>query len=236
MKLLSDVRSLEPARDAFPLPPPMPPLSERTLTPAPSGPTLSQNPAKMEERTLCEDALRGDVRAWNTLVQRHNHRVVVSLLARGVRIDRAKDIAQDAWIRLIEQQREGRLSHLQLPGLAVAQAGFLAMEAARRAKKTEPIESDAEDVVDPSADAETRLLTEEGLARAERILARCSPSAKNVFRLAYGGEGLDHADIAARLGLSLQRVRQIVCEVRKQLRSAVLGAGHACHASERRHE
>ena len=216
MKLLSDAQALEPVRGHVPMPP--------ALTPAPREHSQPTSLAKMEERALCEDALRGDVAAWNALVQRHNHRVVVSLLARGVRIDRAKDIAQDAWIRLIEQQREGRLSHLQLPGLAVAQAGFLAMEAARRAKKTEPIESDAEDIVDPSANAEMRLLTGERLARAERILARCSPSAKNVFRLAYGGEGLDHADIATRLGLSLQRVRQIVCEVRKQLRGAVEGS------------
>ena len=32
---------------------------------------------------------------------------------------------------------------------------------------------------------------------------------------------MDHAEAAARLGLSLQRVRQIVCEVRKKLRDAV---------------
>jgi RNA polymerase sigma factor (sigma-70 family) len=235
MKLLSLALTAPPTRESFPMPP-LPALSSEAPRPERSTPAPLPNLAQMEERTLCDDALRGDVSAWNALVQKHNHRVVVSLLARGVRIDRAKDIAQDAWIRLIEQQREGRLSHLQLPGLAVAQAGFLAMEAARRAKRTEPIEADAEDVVDPSANAEMRLLTEERLARAERILSRCSPSARSVFRLAYGGEGLSHADIAARLGLSLQRVRQIVCEVRKQLRSAVLGAGHAKSGSEPHHE
>jgi RNA polymerase sigma factor (sigma-70 family) len=178
----------------------------------------------MDERSLCERALCGDISAWNALVQKHNHRVVVSLLARGVRIDRAKDIAQDAWIRLIEQQREGRLSHLQLPGLAVAQAGFMALEAARRMKRTEPLEGEPEQLPDPSADAEMQLITEERLAKAEKILSRCSPSAKSVFHLVYGGEGLDHAEVAERLGLSLQRVRQIVCEVRKLLRAAVEGS------------
>ena len=79
----------------------------------------------IDERTLCVRALEGDTAAWNALIAKHDHRIVVSLLARGVRIDRAKDIAQEAWIRLIEQQRAGRLSHLQLPGLAVAQAAFL---------------------------------------------------------------------------------------------------------------
>jgi RNA polymerase sigma-70 factor (ECF subfamily) len=180
----------------------------------------------MEEPTLCARALAGDTAAWNALVHQHNHRVVVSLLARGVRIDRARDLAQDAWLRLIEQQREGRLAHLSLPGLAIAQAGFLALEEARRARRTDP--ADAGDVAaglaDPAANAETRLLAEERLARAEAVLARCSPSARRVFRLVYGDECMSHAEVAAQVGLSLQRVRQIVCEVRKLLRAEIEGA------------
>jgi RNA polymerase sigma factor (sigma-70 family) len=198
------------------------------ITPAapavvPAAPVVMCEP--MEEPTLCTRALGGDMAAWNALVHKHNHRVVVSLLARGMRIDRAKDIAQDAWLRLIEQQREGRLSHLSLPGLAIAQAGFLALEAARRARRTEP--SDDADVAarlaDPAASAETKLLAEEQLARAEEVLARCSPSARRVFRLVYGGDGLSHAEVAEEVGLSLQRVRQIVCEVRKLLRAGIEG-------------
>jgi RNA polymerase sigma-70 factor (ECF subfamily) len=176
-----------------------------------------------EESALCARALRGDMSAWNALVQKHNHRVVVSLLARGVRLDRAKDVAQDAWLRLIEQQREGRLMRLTLPGLAVTQAAFLALEAARRARRTEVLDGSAEALADPRMTAETKLLTEEQLARAEHILSRCSPTARAVFRLAYGEEATNHAEVAQKVGLSLQRVRQIVCEVRKLLRE---GVGH----------
>ena len=184
-----------------------------------------------DERTLTSRALEGDTGAWNALVQKHNHRVVVSLLARGVRIDRAKDLAQETWLRLIEQQRAGRLTHLVLPGLAVAQAAFLSLEAARRdASKSAPLPFDAArgatDLVDPQADAEARLVSGERLASAERVLSRCSASSRAVFQLVYGGEGLSHAEVATKVGLSLQRVRQIVCEVRKQLRSALEGDGH----------
>jgi len=189
--------------------------------------------ASTDERTLCDRALRGDTDAWNALVHKHNHRVVVSLLARGVRIDRAKDIAQETWMRLIEQQRAGRLQQLLLPGLAVAQAAFFSLENARReSSRREPLSLEepraraAEDLVDPAADAETRLLTGERLARAEAVLARCSQSARSVFHLAYGGEGLSHAQIAEMIGLSVQRVRQILCEVRAQLRTALEGDGH----------
>jgi RNA polymerase sigma factor (sigma-70 family) len=194
-----------------PKPVPLPPVADGTSRKVP-----------MDRPTLEARAMEGDMAAWNALVQRHNHRVVVSLLARGVRLDRAKDLAQDAWLRLIEQQRDGKLSHLQLPGLAIAQAWFLALEAARRARRTEPRE-DAEvaKLADPRADAETRLLAEEQLARAEQVLSQCSPSARRVFHLAYGAEGLSHAEVAMKVGLSLQRVRQIVCEVRALLRAAV---------------
>jgi RNA polymerase sigma-70 factor (ECF subfamily) len=152
--------------------------------------------------------------------------VVLALLARGVRVDRAKDIAQEAWIRLVEQQRLGRLDRLLLPGLAITQASFLAMEAARReaTSRHQPIdEAIAAAVVDPRGDAESRLLTEERVARAVEVLSRCGPSAREVFRLAYGGEGLSHAEVARRVGLSLQRVRQILCEVRAKLREAIQG-------------
>jgi RNA polymerase sigma factor (sigma-70 family) len=180
------------------------------------------------EESLCAAALAGDAASWNTLIQRHNHRVVVALLARGVRVDRAKDIAQEAWMRLVEQQRLGRLERLQLPGLAIAQATFLALEAARReasARLHENVEQPAiaAALADPRGDAESRLLTEERVARAVDVLSRCSPSARKVFRLAYGGEGLSHGEVAQRVGLSLQRVRQILCEIRAKLRVELEG-------------
>lgn len=188
-----------------------------------ASPVLERN-----DESLCTAALGGDVPAWNALIQRHNHRVVVALLARGVRIDKAKDIAQEAWMRLVEQQRLGRLDRLQLPGLAIAQATFLALESARReasGRRHENLEEPAiaSALADPHADAESRLLTEERVARAVDVLSRCSPSARKVFRLAYGGDGLSHGEVAQRVGLSLQRVRQILCEVRAKLRLELEG-------------
>jgi RNA polymerase sigma-70 factor (ECF subfamily) len=174
--------------------------------------------------------LLGDAEAWSALVQRHNHRVVVALLARGIRVDRAKDIAQEAWMRLVEQQRQGRLERLQLPGLAITQATFLALEAVRREageRRHEPIDQPAVAAIlaDPGDDAESRMLTEERVERAVEVLSSCSASAKKVFRLAYGGDGLSHAEVAERVGLSLQRVRQILCEVRAKLRTALQAEG-----------
>ena len=76
------------------------------------------------------------------------------------------------------------------------------------------------DAADPQPLSEQRLIGEEELARAKSVLAKCSTSARKVFSLVYGGGNLSHTDVADQVGLSVQRVRQIVCEVRKELRAA----------------
>ncbi|HEY4222862.1 MAG TPA: hypothetical protein VGO62_16005, partial [Myxococcota bacterium] len=38
---------------------------------------------------------------WDALAREHNHRVVVHLLARGLTLDDAEDVAQQTWARLI---------------------------------------------------------------------------------------------------------------------------------------
>jgi RNA polymerase sigma factor (sigma-70 family) len=175
-------------------------------------------------------ALQGERVAWDWLIERHQHRVVVALLARGVRMDHAREFAQEAWARLIQQQRKGALRELRLPSLAITQATYLALDEARRSRRegeAYPGRNDVEGLaereqpLDPSASAEARLLSEEQLQRAHAALKSCSPGAQRVFRLVYEGPDLPHAEVAAQVGLSTQRVRQILCEVRKKLRAAL---------------
>ena len=221
MKALADVLSFPGVAIHDP---PRPLRLERTPAPAERAPAPVP-----DDSALCAAAMTGSREAWSALVAKHNHRVVVTLLARGVRIDRAKDIAQEAWMRLVEQQKAGKIDRLQLPGLAITQAVFLSLEAARResgVRRHEPIDEPAVAAClrDPRDDAERRLLTEERVSQAVEVLSGCSASAKQVFRLAYGGDGLSHAEVAERVGLSLQRVRQILCEVRAKLRTALEGS------------
>jgi RNA polymerase sigma factor (sigma-70 family) len=179
-----------------------------------------------DEAGLARRALAGERAAWDALVSRYHHRVVVSLLARGIRVDRAHELAQETWARLIQQQQKGMLTELRLPQLALAQAAFLAADEARRVRR-ESLAGAVEELpeshhpVDPSVSAERRLLSEEQLSRAQAALQQCSASAQRVFQLACDGQELPHAEVAARVGLSVQRVRQILCEVRKKLRSAL---------------
>lgn len=170
-------------------------------------------------------AATGDREAWAALVARHDRRVVVTLLARGLPLDRARDVAQETWARLWEQHRGGKLERLELPGLAVRQAAFLATDEARRstriARDIEASTDATEEVADAAAGPDERLATREGLARALAELGRMPPRAREVFVAVYERPEASHAETAQRLGLSVQRLRQTLCEVRARLRAAM---------------
>jgi RNA polymerase sigma factor (sigma-70 family) len=176
---------------------------------------------------LANRALAGDAGAWNEIVRRHSHRVLVSLLARDVPLEQAEDLTQEAWLRLIERQREGRLGHMELPGLVIAQARWLALEAERTRRRRERIagpaalSADAEQLVDSAAGPDRVASDRERLEMLCRELGSCPARARDVFVAVYGPQARSHEDVARELGLSLQRVRQIVCEVRARLRRAV---------------
>jgi RNA polymerase sigma factor (sigma-70 family) len=174
----------------------------------------------VEDASAPARALASEQGAWDELFRTHNRRVVLTLLARGVRADTARDLAQDAWMRIIEQQRRGRLGELKLPGLVIKQALFLAADRARSGDERHrrvPIDERTGDLVD----GERRLIARSHLARVRAILAGCGPRHQQVFRTLYSRSGASAADVAAETGLSVQRVRQIVCEVRKKLRVAI---------------
>lgn len=174
-------------------------------------------------------ALAGHAPAWDELVRRHTHRVLLSLLARGVTLDVAEDLVQETWTRLLKQQRVGRLTRLQLPGLAVAQARWLAREAERTSARRVALagraaspESDAGERADddPALDPERGAVRREQLEIVRREIDRCPPRAREVFRAVYAEQAPSHAEVARDLGLSVQRVRQILCEVRARVRAA----------------
>jgi RNA polymerase sigma factor (sigma-70 family) len=167
-------------------------------------------------------ALAGDAAAWTVLIRRHDHRVVVALLARGVRLERARELAQETWLRLMERQRAGRLPQLSLPGLAIVQAGFLASNDHRR-----PPHESLVDQREPVSvgTAEDTAIGRQRLQLLARALDACPPGARRVFELVYDRPELSYAEVAAQVGLSVQRVKQIVFEVRKRLRAALEEAG-----------
>jgi RNA polymerase sigma factor (sigma-70 family) len=157
---------------------------------------------------------------WDTAIVRHNRRVIVALLARGIPIDRAKEIAQETWTRLMQKHRSGELDEVTLPGLAITQALFLAKDDARRVRRR-PQAAMPADLRDGHASPESVVSSQEQAKIALLALQRLSENARRVFELAYDDPQLTHREIGNKLALSEQRVRQILCEVRKALRDAL---------------
>jgi RNA polymerase sigma factor (sigma-70 family) len=183
-------------------------------------PELGDSPPHNAERTSRE--------AWEQAFRTYHHQIVVSLVAAGVRPDRAVDLAQATWTRLMEQDRAGKLAEIRLPGIALAQARLLALEERRRAgvelrRCESAIENEEETVEAREADPEQQTLDREQVERALAIVAAAAPTAQHVFRLIYGDPPVAYERAAEEVGLSLQRVRQIACELRAKIREALEG-------------
>lgn len=182
---------------------------------------MTTEPARpASDDVLAAQALGGDAAAWGELARRHDRRVRLALLARGVPADEARDVAQEAWTRLLERARRGELRELRLPGLAIAQAIFIAIDEHRRAARS-PVSLEAADIADPTASAEDMLANRRRLERARATIATLPRSSQAVFRAVFAGTSVNYAEVARKLGLSEQRVKQIVCEIRAKIRAAL---------------
>jgi len=158
--------------------------------------------------------------AWDEAIRLHDRRVYLSVLALGLAPERAREISQATWTRLIEQQARGALTEVELPGLAIRQARFLAFNELKRNRteqRTLAAVPDPPEVPDVERVVGSRQEIEQVLA----ALATCSPQARKIFGLVYATPDGSAAAAAKEVGLSLQRVRQILCETRAHIRTQV---------------
>jgi DNA-directed RNA polymerase specialized sigma24 family protein len=183
-----------------------------------------REPDALTEQELSARALAGCRHSWDALIARHDRTVVLALLARGVRLAHAREAAHEAWVRLLMRQRAGGLERLELPGLAIKQAWFCALDGARRRADEGRAPVCSEAALDEGGDLEERLWGRQRLELAREALDRCSPTARRAFLLSQGSPPRSCPEIASELGLSVQRVRQILTEVRATLRRALEAA------------
>jgi RNA polymerase sigma factor (sigma-70 family) len=157
-----------------------------------------------------------ELTVWDDAIRLHDRRVYLSVLALGLPPDRAREVTQMTWTRLIEQYAQGKLDQLELPGLAIRQARFLALNEHQRARTEMRVLAAVPEP--PPGDPERALASREELERVLAALETCPPMARRVFRLVYATPGGTAATAAQTVGLSLQRVRQILCETRSHIR------------------
>ena len=122
----------------------------------------------------------------------------------------------------MEKHADGDLTDLRFPGLAIKQARFLALNSMKRDKTQDRVLSAVPDPPD-NPDVEQVVADRERIDRILDAVATCSPTAKTIFRMVYAPPYHSHADTAREVGLSLQRVRQILCETRKHIRKSIGG-------------
>jgi RNA polymerase sigma factor (sigma-70 family) len=180
-------------------------------------PPKGENPGDL---LLLEAAKSGQTWAWDRLIRIHNRRILNALLAQRVPLHDAKDLAQEAWLRLIERSKSGQLEHLELPGLAITQSRYLLADR-RRHDKVASARADAAQSQRDTSDQELTLDSRQMLSDLYLAFGRCSNREKQVFSQVVDNADRSYAEVGDSLGLSTQRVKQIVCDVRKKLRGAL---------------
>jgi RNA polymerase sigma-70 factor (ECF subfamily) len=187
-----------------------------------------------EVRALVEEARAGSADAFGRLVALHEHAVFrATLAALGSPAD-AEDAAQDAfvmaWRRLESFRGEARFRTWLLT-IAWRKALDRRRRRARWWQRAAPAVSDrgdrsgggpAGDLVEPSADPESRAITADAARRVRAEMARLSPRLRDTLVLAASGEH-SYVEIGAMLGIPLGTVKWRVAEARRVLRARCEG-------------
>jgi len=169
------------------------------------------------------------------LFREHNEALIRFLVARLRSYQDAREVAQEAYVRLLSLDAPGAISYLR--AFLFKTAANLATDRQRRAtahlRATElPLFHEFADVRTP----ERRAADRETVQRLERLIAAMPAKCRQAFIL-YQFEGLEFAAIAARMGMSERMVRKYVVRAllhcRTQLDFAAAAGGMERARSER---
>ena len=158
---------------------------------------------------------------WKQAAVEHDHRLIICLLAAGLRLDEARDVAQEAWLKVMESASAGRLERVELPGLVIRQASFIVADRERARRLRPPGAEHEVEALTASETAEGHTHARELLEVVSAELATATPRARGVFLAVLNAPDVAHRTLAEKEGLSLQRFRQVLCEVRARLRRGV---------------
>lgn len=174
------------------------------------------------QTSTCSDeerALTGDREAWERLFRAHGRRVEVALLAKGVPLQAARDATQAAWLKMLEQVERGTLKELRLPAYAITLARNLSIDAWRKGRFESPTADGAvlERRLSGATDLQELAISRQQLDCMRSRLETCSARKQRIFARRFA-DAWQARQIAEAEGMSVQRVRQSLSELRARLR------------------
>ena len=145
----------------------------------------------------------------DTVIREHHEAVVRFLRRRGASYEDARDLAQEAYVRLLKY--EGAAGIDSPPAMLFRIAGNVATDHLRAAARciVRYIEIDDDDLESGEPSAERELTAEQHLLAIASAISQLSPRCRSVFLLSRV-EALTYEQIAARIGISVKAVEKHV--------------------------
>jgi RNA polymerase sigma-70 factor (ECF subfamily) len=168
-------------------------------------------------------AVRGEVRAFETLLGRHESKVLRVLRLLGVPAQDREDIAQEVFLRVFRHLngfRTGQSFGAWIYRVSVNAVRDYRDRAGRLRREEAPWTAALEDSPGPEALPDEELDRRRVLGRLEAALHELSERERAVFVLREL-EGLDTKDVAAALGITRITVRRHLALARGRLRRAL---------------
>ena len=159
--------------------------------------------------------------AVNPLVsafQEHYADLLAFLARRMGNVEKAADVAQDTYLRLASLADTAQI--LEPRAFVFRVASNLAIDRLRQEQRRSALhddDSDNQDFCDPLASPEKQYLAAEALEQLDKSLAQL-PSKARLALLLNRLEGLTHAQIAVRLGVSESTVGKYIVQAMRHCR------------------
>jgi RNA polymerase sigma factor (sigma-70 family) len=159
------------------------------------------------------------------LYREHNQALIRFLLTRVSSEDEARDIAQEAYVRMLQLHTQGATSFLS--GYLFKTAANIAIDRVRhrsfqRRSDGELIRSELERGAPETVPPDTILLAREQLKLVERFIQELPPKCRQAFYL-HRLHGMSPPDIAAQLGVAKRTVHWYLVHALAHLRTRLKG-------------
>lgn len=186
-------------------------------TPAPKSDGDSENPLPLSRTELVEQLFR-----------EHNQRLLRFLTARLSSDQEAHEVAQEAYVRLLQLDQPGAISFLR--AFLFKTAANIATDRLRHRQVVRHVQQLESEDLDVFGAPESKVAAQQDLDLLSGALAELPPRCREAFLLTRLTD-LGSGEIARRLGVSTRTVREYVVQAMVHCRSR-LDEAHAANREE----